>query len=690
MIVGDDMKAYTNRIKWLLGVGATLIYMAGLSLLISNVGSDALKIVINTLIGVALMGVSLGVEENFKLKNLGKYSFILSLLAFLTTFIYIGNTGMLGTYLSFEGDGAYVYRTFIFLLVALFAYITHLRYHDFIMTFIEYSALLIALFTLMCNFSANILANSAVVGVILLFFNIVKMSRSLNFFGKCGSLIYALITLFYLADMTIESQAMWIFGLIIVAINVVNLFMIIYKDRRNFIDIIAIVLLVLNTFLLTTTLDYNISAGLMVLIAGVVIAIVEILLNYLNVIENRNVLILFKIFINLAYLNLFSFTNGVLDYTILAIIIFGTSFINSYIYRHDPYEINILPLKLIFIGTSIFKLIDIYLIALNDIFYYVFLDLIFLGVVLISKNEKHRLEGLVLTLFFTYNLLSFDNLKPTYYVISGIIALLNYYVVIVRLKLTESLKGRIYYALVLFMILLSIFNLDVTGYKYLIASILFGILTLLTYNDRFLFAITLPALTISFSEYLGTLNLDASMIDFLGIALYYVSSVVWFNNLNMDKESKGVLLAIALLIISFGSLMYGEVLNTLLTIVVGVGMVYYGLKNSEQKAMHVLGIITIILALLSLTSSLGEVKAFIYLLIVGGGIIYFVIRLISKGRFEEPKEEAKEVISVKEEIPMKKKNEKSSSNDRIKYCYKCGNALNGDEKFCGKCGAKIQ
>ena len=69
MIVGDDMKAYTNRIKWLLGVGATLIYMAGLSLLISNVGSDALKIVINTLIGVALMGVSLGVEENFKLKN---------------------------------------------------------------------------------------------------------------------------------------------------------------------------------------------------------------------------------------------------------------------------------------------------------------------------------------------------------------------------------------------------------------------------------------------------------------------------------------------------------------------------------------------------------------------------------------------------------------------------------------------
>lgn len=683
------MNNNTNKVRWLLGIGATLIYMAGLSFFSSVIGTDALKVLVNTLISVSLIAVSIGIEDSYKLKGLGKYSFILGFLSFLSTFIFIGTRGMFGEYLSFDGNGAGLYVTFISLLVSLFAYICSLRYKDSFLVHIKYAGLLVALYTFMSHFSGNTLANLSVIGIILLFLNYVKISSNINRFSKIASLVYILVTVLSINEFSIDGNLDIIFSLVIVLTNAINICILLHKDKRPLINVLALSLFVMNTSLLTSSIFINRHFGLALLISAIVYSLLEIFINYSKVIKDNRISIFQKVILNISYLELFSSAEGLLEYCILTAIIFGTSFINSFVYKNDKYEYKIIPLKLIFIVNSILKVISMKLFPLNDAIGYIVLDLTFLGVMCFTKNDIHKMECTVLTIYYSAMLLLYENLTPSLYVLSGVIAMLNYYVVIYRNDDTTSSRGRLYYGLLLLMLLVSLNNVTMNNSKYLILSLVFGLLSFLNYNDKVGFAITLPALYITLSHYISGLEtLSLPIRSLLSIVNMYACFTLWFDSLNIEENTKIILQGISLIGISLISISSSYVLDTLLTIVVAVIMIYYGIKNRKYNIIHNCGIAIVIIALLSLTSFLGEARAFIYLLIVGGGIIYFVIRLAAKGI---PEEASIEVKDKKEDVISKqRKVVENKSQQKVAFCYNCGNSLNGSETFCGKCGTKLK
>lgn len=680
------MNKNNNRVRWLLGIGAVLMYMAGVSLLSSNEFNDALKVIINTLIGVFLVATSIGVEEKYKVNGLGKFSFILGLLSFVSTFIFVGSHEMFGTYFSLNGKGANLYTSFIFALIALFGYISSLRYKDFILVHVKYSGLLIALYTFMCHFSSNYLANLAVIGVIIVFLNYVKITPSINRYVKVAALFYVFFTIIFFSDIYGNIDYDLVFALIVFIINVFNICISMKNDKGIAISIIGILLFLMNTALLSSTIFAESFYGLSLILSAAVLTLFELFLNAFKVIKDDRVLIFEKIVVNLCYLSLFSDSSGLLEYGILTAIVFGMSFVNSFVYKNDKYEYNIMPLKLIFVVNTVFSFINLKVISLSDVVYYIVFDLVFLLVMYLSKNEAHRLESTVLTLYYSAMLLFLDNMAPSIYVLAGVISLLNYYVVIIRNDNSTDIRGRLYYGLLLLMLIISLNDLNMNQSKYLISSLIFGILSIVSYKDKIGFAITLPALYISLFQYIqGIVGLDESIKALVHSITNYVCFTIWIDNFGIEEIDKIRLQTISLVILSFMSLTSGYVLNTLLTIVVSVIMIYLGIKERKYNSIHNAGIVLIILSLIFLTSSLGEAKIFIYLLLIGGGIIYFVIRLISKGIPEETKEE---LVSA----PKAKNDQDTPHNDdrKVAFCYHCGNSLKGTEKFCGKCGTKLK
>lgn len=677
-----------NRVRWLLGIGTILMYMAGLSFFASSEFSDALKVIVNTLIGVFLVTISVGVEERYKLSGLGKFSFILGLLSFISAFIFIGNNEMLGTYFSLKGEGANLYTSFIFVLIAIFGYISSLRYKDFVFIHVMYSGLLIALYTFMCHFSSNYLANLSVISIIMLFLNYAKTTSSINRYAHVVSLIYAFVSVLVLTGSyeTIDNDL--IFTLLIILTNAINISISMKNDKRSILLVLGIFIFIMNTNVLSSIIFANRFYGLSLIISVAILSLFELFLNYFKIIKDDRVYIFEKIVINLCYLGLLNDASGLLEYGILTAIIFGISFVNSYIYKNDKYEYNIIPLKLIFVVNTVLSFIDTNILALPVTIYYVVLDLVFLLVVFYSKNKAHRLESTVLTLYYSSRLLFMDTITPAGYVLGGVISLINYYAVIIRNNDSTDIKGRLYYGLLLLMLVMSLNDLDMNKSKYLISSLIFGILTIISYKDSIGFAITLPALYISILQYIGGIEtLDYSIRVLLRSIANYVMFTLWIDNLRIEEKDKITLQTISLVLLSIISLSYGFELNTLLTIVIAVIMIYLGIKDKKYNSIHIAGIVLVVLSLLSITSALGEARIFIYLLIIGGGIIYFVIRLISKGIPEEIDQKVIEIDDSKEEIKLSTNNNESR---KVSFCYNCGNSLNGTEKFCGKCGTKLK
>lgn len=630
-IKNDNKKKLTKEEKktiTLLNLGVGLVGLSGIILTTTNwnIMSGIVKISILILISLLFMGLSIISEKKLKIELLAKNYWLLSMLFIILTVIENGYLGIISKWLSFNGNGHYLYTALTSIIISLLSLITHTKYNKQIYKNISYLGIIASIVSILLHFEIEKNVILIIINIALLIINTIKNNIDIKEISKYLTFGIAIMSIILMNE---ASNAMIMIALAVITIT--NLIIITIKTTK----LEAIISSILINIIIIATLcniqnSLELSEQMMSLIAASIYSMIYIL----NLLKLENIDKSFKKIMNIIINITFAFlllinTDNIIILTFISALITLTSLLN-YSKNTIKSEKVLLPIKtVIFIISSLALLKEN--INIDTAYILIGIYVVIYTIHKLVNNKKIQKISIILYfILFIITLFKTTQLIPA--IINIIVSLL---VLALTIKDESTKKLKLSYIATLLAIATSFAYtniLDTTQVNNgIIILIIYTLFTLINCKNKNLnkisyLSIILPLYIIT-TGYID--DYEITQIINNSIAMYIVLLLNIF--LVKDNKDRNILSTILIAIIMMEIIFTESWMIGLYVGVISLILIIIGYINKEFKGLFIEGIIiTVVNILVQLKYALQELPLWLYTLLAGLIIIGLVTYKIIK------------------------------------------------------------
>ena len=660
-----------KRMQVILVIASILIMLADVSLFASSlIKEDIIVFIIGLIIPTVLLLLSFQVENEFKMEACSSAIYIISMLTYLASFVgtihlffpgetylVIGKVKILTTFLSL------LFAT----LLSLISFFTRKKDYFFKSGFVLMLLTIMALSTsIMETFNIkglDVIPGLIVDFIILLLCTLFGNKKNEKFIAIV-SVIATFISFIALLDTTdYISIVVPLLGMITTTINI-------KKIEDSAIDVWSFIGLSVAIWTEILTFSSVLEEGIGLLLSVVLVIIIDMLFCVFNIGKNRKQALGYKIFLDILTILLMIASIDTLEHTLIVItLVLASSLVSTYALKTDKYEQYLLPFKII---MSIIGLLAIlnqyinidmviiiltiniasvigYLICQNKVFKYLFMTIIAMSIVFTYYNVDTAFNFIVLSIMYIFN-------YHVFYVLNN-----------------ECPKGETFFFVLTDLFLITNIDLLENSLFYLAFAVIMLIVHFIRKDKPFQIVSWVSA-TAGLLAYIEQLPIETLLSTALCEVTVFASAFYIIKKYKLADASL-IILMIALGLFVAG---YSELIGYLV-LLFELLIVLFDSYQDKKSVFNVVLVETFITIFLLLTE-IDEIPLFVYLLLVGAGvitIIYISIKKYLNGDYKK-EVEAKKEGTVKVEL-----------DPNVIFCGKCGNKLPKDANFCNRCGNKI-
>lgn len=663
------MNKRLKSMEYILILGAIIILVSGLSFLGSSfLNTDLLKLLVMALITALLFGLSYVIRRILKLETSSKVYYYFGSVSILIMYLFIGIKGILGEWFSVDGEFSLFIASFFFLIILL-ASMIKVKYKEYHLINVIVLASLLTMFFLLDFIFKSSLYIYPLFALILFMLNIIKVKDEYKGALKVAAYLYGIASFFFILFIdTVPSSIL--FGSLVITI------LLLLRNKEDIeTKLLSLIMLTfaIGSFFLNVAIEFDVSEA--VVITGFAITIVELLLNFENIIKNKYLEIGYKVIINifLVFVLLIGVEKSPVSSFIVTIFMLVSSLVNSYIFKRDKYEYMFIPFRLFVLIIFGLILLANYVEFLSFTLGVVIINLVLGSLYYFSKERLVKKEYMVYSLLSTISLVLFSELTITSYIIGLVLLLINYMIYFVNNKSNKLVEGRVFFTFILIYAIVGIKDLDINYIKYLVLSVILGLVLLFNQDDRYNFGITIPIFYLSVVRYIAGLEMIISLESILISLMGFVVTIAFASNV-LKRESAKEMLCMLLFAINLFFLPTNEAFVLIIySLVVSILIIVITLKQPQYKGIYYVGIVFVVINLFRSMDYLGELSTSLYLLIIGIIVVILMILLIYS---YQKKLENKTEEEIKELKP--------------RYCGECGEKIDEDDIFCSSCGNKLK
>lgn len=660
-----------KRMQVILVIASILIMLADVSLFASSlIKEDIIVFIIGLIIPTVLLLLSFQVENEFKMEACSSAIYIISMLTYLASFVGTINLFFPGeTYLVI--GKVKILTSFLSLLFAtllsLISFFTRKKDYFFKTGF---ALMLLTIMTLSTSImtTLNIKGLDVIPGLIVDFIILLLCTlfgnKKNEKFVAIVSVIATFISFIALLDTTdYISIVVPLLGMITTTINI-------KKIEDSAIDVWSFIGLSVAIWSEILTFGSVLEEGIGLLLSVVLVIIIDMLFCVFNIGKNRKQALGYKIFLDILTILLMIASIDTLEHTLIVItLVLASSLVSTYALKTDKYEQYLLPFKIIMsiIGllTLLNQYINIdmviiiltiniasvigYLICQNKVFKYLFVAIIAMSIVFTYYNVDTAFNFIVLSIMYIFN-------YHVFYILNN-----------------ECPKGEAFFFVLTDLFLLTNIDLLDNSLFYLAFAVIMLIVHFIR-KDKPFQILSWVAATAGLLAYIEHLPIETLLSTALCEVTVFASAFYIIKKYKLADASL-IILMIALGLFVAG---YSELIGYLV-LLFELLIVLFDSYQDKKSVFNVVLVETFITIFLLLTE-IDEIPLFVYLLLVGAGvitIIYISIKKYLNGDYKK-EVEAKKEETVKVEL-----------DPNVIFCGKCGNKLPKDANFCNRCGNKI-
>jgi len=630
-IKNDNKKKLTKEEKktiTLLNLGVGLVGLSGIILTTTNwnIMSDIVKISIIILISLLFMGLSIISEKKLKIELLAKNYWLLSMLFIILTVIENGYLGIISKWLSFNGNGHYLYTALTSIIISLLSLITHTKYNKQIYKNISYLGIIASIVSILLHFEIEKNVILIIINIALLIINTIKNNIDIKEISKYLTFGIAIMSIILMNE---ASNAMIMIALAVITIT--NLIIITIKSTK----LEAIISSILINIIIIATLcniqnPLELSEQMMSLIAASIYSMIYIL----NLLKLENIDKSFKKIMNIIINITFAFlllinTDNKIILTFISALITLTSLLN-YSKNTIKSEKVLLPIKTVIFTISSLALLKEN-INIDTAYILIGIYVVIYAIHKLVNNKKIQKISIILYfILFIITLFETTQLIPA--IINIIVSLL---VLALTIKDESTKKLKLSYIATLLAIATTFAYtniLDTTQVNNgIIILIIYTLFTLINCKNKNLnkisyLSIILPLYIIT-TGYID--DYEITQIINNSIAMYIVLLLNIF--LVKDNKDRNILSTILIAIIMMEIIFTESWMIGLYVGVISLILIIIGYIKKEFKGLFIEGIIiTVVNILVQLKYALQELPLWLYTLLAGLIIIGLVTYKIIK------------------------------------------------------------
>lgn len=660
-----------KRMQVILVIASILIMLADVSLFASSlIKEDIIVFIIGLIIPTVLLLLSFQVENEFKMEACSSAIYIISMLTYLASFVGTINLFFPGeTYLVI--GKVKILTSFLSLLFAtllsLISFFTRKKDYFFKTGF---ALMLLTIMTLSTSImtTLNIKGLDVIPGLIVDFIILLLCTlfgnKKNEKFVAIVSVIATFISFIALLDTTdYISIVVPLLGMITTTINI-------KKIEDSAIDVWSFIGLSVAIWSEILTFGSVLEEGIGLLLSVVLVIIIDMLFCVFNIGKNRKQALGYKIFLDILTLLLMIASIDTLEHTLIVItLVLASSLVSTYALKTDKYEQYLLPFKIIMSIIGLLALLNQYinidmviiiltiniasvigyLICQNKVFKYLFVAIIAMSIVFTYYNVDTAFNFIVLSIMYIFN-------YHVFYILNN-----------------ECPKGEAFFFVLTDLFLLTNIDLLENSLFYLAFAVIMLIVHFIR-KDKPFQILSWVAATAGLLAYIEHLPIETLLSTALCEVTVFASAFYIIKKYKLADASL-IILMIALGLFIAG---YSELIGYLV-LLFELLIVLFDSYQDKKSVFNVVLVETFITIFLLLTE-IDEIPLFVYLLLVGAGvitIIYISIKKYLNGDYKK-EVEAKKEETVKVEL-----------DPNVIFCGKCGNKLPKDANFCNRCGNKI-
>jgi hypothetical protein len=694
----------SKRIDLLLKLGLLMILVSGILFATTTweIISNLIKVFALVGMGIAFIGLSKFSEVKLKIASTTKAYFVLGLSFFLLTWVGVGYFGVISPWFSYTGDGKNVVYFITFILLATFLYLINNKFKEQEYLYMGHLSIYLSIYHALASIGLDLLSVALILSVISLIINIIPNNK---LFSTVKNINYPISYLFTAVLLTQAFHANKYIVLATCLVNIINV-LILALTRKNKLKhilsiLISYILLIIGVLKVATSLD-----TVTILFAS--LSVFSLLIKYQRFEQSKSLISSNQILYNLiiAVLVMASFQNEIRTLIISSIyLIIGL--INSLdLYKtNDKVDFRYLPITIFIFTSSLLFLISERLANVGELLSFSLATFVSATIYHLSKKEetkKYYFVVLVISVIcsFLFNFV-YNEIVPAI-----INLLLTIYLFFTRKKEENGIRTVFYIATLanIYFVtqVLACYEISLIITNIICLSI-FALLSLLVTKETFktinYISIVIPLYSLVYTiDMAENLKLLLTNVFWLYLLFLFMKFII------KNKNARDWIGTIGISLIVLSVVFQADILIGIYIGVLSILIIFITFNEEHYKKLFYTGIIiTIVNIVVQLWEFWTQIPFYLYLLLVGIGIIVFVtykelhkkeepkkleeVQNINNQPLNIPEEKFKIVDTLDaEESPSKETPQEKTT---VQFCPNCGTKNNGG-KFCGNCGANLQ
>lgn len=617
-----------KKIDILLKLGVGMVFVSGILFATTTWSfiSDITKAIVLIMLGMLFLGLSRFSEKKLKLYNTTFMYWILSMSFFLLTIVGMLYFGIAGEYLTYGGEGHLLAKAITLFTIAGLSFSTYLKFSNKTFIYATYTGVLFTLTTVMAHLNVPNMLIILTISAIILLINILSTKETTLFkFSNCVS--YVMI-IFIFKQMFTENRLI-IF--ITCLFNIINLSYLTMFNKDNEKSIISLIMS--NILLLIGIYNLDLSNGIDSIIIFLITSAHVLLIKFKLIDINKKYDNCNYIAYSIIYLITCFATTSCSE--IIPLLISLAYMLINYVSSKEINDSKILKISMFLEPLSIFIftgfLLDQKIFNLDTNIATIFVATTIISCIIhyLTKNslrKKIYLPTIIIEILLFYCAFIFDNNE--YQLI--IILLPNIYNLFATLK--NNNKTEFQRAVSYIVLLYGIYNIltitNIFDINTIISSIIFiWILAIILYlsSDNIIKKVTYFAISLPIFDIIDELSFDYNLRQIMiSILILYITFVV-VRIICKNDNSKNILGVIGIIVSTLDIIFTTDLIVGLYIGLLGIAVTMLGYYKKEFKSFFITGIIiTVVNIFIQLSELWEKIPFWLYLLVVGLGLIFFV------------------------------------------------------------------
>ena len=690
------MTAKLKKMGYILCIGACLVFLGSIGIFHSGSGmTDVWKTLLILTLAIFLGVLSFVCKKSFELDKFDSFVLGISFATLVNAFVSIGEFELFGSWYSFAGDGVYIFLASIFILIGILSILMHIKTKVFAFIEMAFVCLIITAYLMIYHFTSSFGIALVAANVILLGANIFSLTTKKYSVFTVFTYISILFNTVLLSD-----KCLWS-ALLFNVVTFASLVVILGKYKGSYANIATEIFAFINMILLipcVSLLDVGLEA--IILIYTIIIAIYDLTVSGFKIIDLKAIKILHKVFLCIIYFIAFLQSDSLAFFMVLVpCIILIVSLLESFVLK-DEHEKYFIVYKIFALALWIASYTLLALHADGFFFGAVALNALMLVIYSLVKEKHVKINSLILLSLTLLMMVCEDKLSIAEFIIGLLIVATDYALIFIKDKKENNALSKAFFIVVLFISLIFVGKVDIENYKYLIASVFYFGLYVLSGKDKLKAGFSVGFIIGSLLIY--TYSMQGSPLMLKNLVLFGGLFAFAYTIIDNDKNRQLFLNISTSILIIFGlflSLIPENIfattynINMPLTVALlleSVGLLLYSIIKNN-KYLFYSSLVYTVFTIIELLFSIDGIPTAVVITLSGIIVISVVLVMIKKYMADEHEKDLQAEKERKEFLANSIFC--GTCGNRVHkdavYCGKCGKLIKVEKHFCGKCGSKI-